>query len=51
MQVEGYVAFSPFCLIEIRLILVNEPLCGRAGVDEDHAHDILRPPLRVDPRL
>ena len=51
MQHIGRVAFSPDRLIETRLILVDEPLSGRTGIDEDHAHDLLGPALRVKPRL
>jgi hypothetical protein len=51
MQHVGRVAFFPGRLIEIPLIFVNESLAGRAGIDEDHAPNLLRPTLRIDPRL
>lgn len=46
MQHAGHVAFSPspFCLIEIPLIFVDEPLSGGAGIDEDHLR-VANPPL------
>jgi len=34
-----------------RLILVDEPLSGRTGIDEDHADDLFGPALRVKARL
>src|SRR2546422_8508528 len=34
-----------------RSIRLNQPLSGRTGIVEDHAHDLLGPALRVEPRL
>src|SRR6266853_5068313 len=41
----------PAHVVETRLSLVNEPLSGGTGIDEDHARDLLGPALRVKPRL
>jgi hypothetical protein len=51
MEHVGHVALSPLCLIKIRLIFVDEPLSGWASIEEDHARDLLRPSLRINPRL
>jgi hypothetical protein len=45
MQHFGRVAFLPDHLAETRLILVDEPLSGRAGIDEDHTRELVGPAL------
>ena len=47
----GVARDAPVRGIETRLILLNEPLSGRTGIDEDHAHDLFGPALRVEPHL
>ncbi len=51
MQHIGRVAFSLAHLVGTRPILVDEPLSGRTGIDDDHADDLLGPALRVEARL